>query len=87
MRKIYQGILCIVIGSVFLMSLWVLAHYFLVGGTQEVIIGGVKHTQILTPAPIAIPKPIGYFLFFGGIALIIFGIFRLIQTFLIHETK
>jgi hypothetical protein len=79
MRKIYQGILCIIVGSAILISFWVLAHYFLVGGTQEVIIGGVKHTDILTPAPISIPAPIAYFLFFGGIGLIIFGILRLLQ--------
>jgi TRAP-type C4-dicarboxylate transport system permease small subunit len=81
MRKIYQGILCIIIGSAFLMSLWVLTHYFLVGGIQEVIIGGVKHALIRTPAPISIPVIIAYFLFFGGTGLILFGILRLVQTY------
>lgn len=77
MRKMYQSILFIIIGSVFLMSLWILSNYFLVGGVQEVIIEGVKHTNIMHPHPISIPEPIAYFLIFGGIGLIIFGIFSI----------
>ncbi len=81
MRKIYQGILCIIIGSAFLMSLWVLSNYFLVGGVQEVVIEGIKHTNIMHPHPRYIPLPVGYFLIIGGIGMIIFGILRLLQVF------
>lgn len=87
MRKAYQGILCIIIGSVFLMSLWILSNYFLVGGVQTVIEDGVEQRLILTPHPISIPVPLAYFLIFGGIGLIIFGILRLLQIFLIYKKE
>ncbi|MBU4374399.1 MAG: hypothetical protein KKD69_03215 [Euryarchaeota archaeon] len=87
MRKTYQGILCIIIGSVFLMSLWILSNYFLVGGVQTVIEDGVEQRLILTPHPISIPVPLAYFLIFGGICLIIFGILRLLQIFLIYKKE
>jgi hypothetical protein len=78
MRKKYQGILCIIVGS----GLWVLSNYFLVGGVQEVVIEGIKHTNIMHPHPRYIPVPIVYFLIIGGIGFIIFGILRLLQVFL-----
>lgn len=87
MRKTYQGILCIIIGSVFLMSLWILSNYFLVGGVQTVIVKGVEKRLILTPHPISIPVPIAYFLIFGGIGMIIFGILRLLQVFMIYKKE
>lgn len=87
MRKAYQGILCIIIGSIFLMSLWILSNYFLVGGVQTVIKDGVEQRDILTPHPISIPVPIAYFLFFGGIGMILFGILRLLQVFLIYKKE
>jgi hypothetical protein len=87
MKKMYQGILCIIIGSIFLMSLWVLSNYFLVGGVQEVVIEGTKHTNIMHPHPISVPVPIAYFLIIGGISLIIFGILRLLQIFLIYKKE
>lgn len=87
MRKMHQGSLCIIIGSVFLMSLWILSNYFLVGGVQTVIEDGIEQRDILTPHPISIPVPIAYFLFFGGIGLIIFGILRLLQIFLIYKKE
>lgn len=87
MRKMHQGILCIIIGSVFLMSLWVLSNYFLVGGAQEVVIEGVKHTNIMHPHPKSIPVLIAYFLIFGSIGLIISGVLRLLQIFLIYKKE
>ncbi len=87
MRKIYQGILCMIIGSALLITLWVLSNYFLAGGAQEVVIVGVKHTNIMHPHPISIPVPFAYFLIFGGIGMIIFGILRLLQTYLIYRKE
>ncbi len=87
MRKIHQGILGIIIGSAFLMSIWILSNYFLVGGVQTVIENGVEQRLILTPHPISIPVPIAYFLIFGGIGLIIFGVLRLLQIFLIYRKE
>ncbi len=87
MRKIHQGILCIIIGSAFLINLWIISNYFLVGGVHEVVIEGVKHTYIMHPSPVYIPPPLGYFLIFGGIALIIFGVSRLFQIFLIYKKE
>lgn len=86
MRKAYQGILCIIIGSAFLMSLWA-TQYILVGGVQTVMEDGVEQRDILTPHPISIPVPLAYFLIFGGIGMIIFGILRLIQIFLIYKKE
>lgn len=83
----HQGSLCIIIGSVFLMSLWILSNYFLVGGVQTVIEDGVEERLILTPHPISVPVPIAYFLIFGGIGMIIFGILRLLQVFLIYKKE
>lgn len=57
MRKTYQGILSIIIGSAFLMSLWILFNYFLVGGVQTVIKDGIEQRDILTLHPISIPVP------------------------------
>lgn len=87
LRKTYQGILSIIIGSVFLMSLWILSNYFLGGGVQTVIKDGVEQRLILTPSPRSIPVPLGYFLVFGGIGLIIFGILRLLQIFLSYKKE
>lgn len=78
MRKKHQGILCIIIGLVFLMSFWVLASILVTGRQDDVI----QH-----PHGIPVSSSVAYFLLFGGIGLIIFGILRLVQTFLIHETK
>lgn len=87
MRKMHQGILGIIIGFAFLMSFWILSNYFLVGGVQEVVVEGTEHTLIITPHPISIPVPIAYFLIFGGIGLIIFGILRLLQIVLIYKKE
>lgn len=87
MRKTYQAILSIIIGSIVLMSLWILSNYFLVGGVQTVMEDGVEQRLILTPHPISIPVPLAYFLFFGGIGLITFGILRLLQVFLIYKKR
>ncbi len=35
--------------------------------------------NIIHPHPISIPAPIAYFLLFGGIGMITFGIFRLLN--------
>jgi len=72
MRKAYQGVLSIIIGSAFLMNLWVLSNYLLVGGTT-------KQANIMHPHPTSIPIPIAYFLFFGGVSLIIFSIWLLLK--------
>ena len=79
MKKMYQGILGIIIGSAFVMSLWVLSNYFLVGGKRD--------ENIMIPTPISIPIPIVYFLFFGGIGLILFGVLRLVQIIAVKEKK
>lgn len=87
MRKIYQAFLSITIGLAFLITLWVLSNYFMVGGIQEVVIDGVKHTNILHPHPIYIQVPLAYFLIFGGIGSIIFGVLRLLQIFAIYKKE
>lgn len=87
MRKTYQGILSTIIGSVFLMSLWILSNYFLVGGVQTVIVEGVEKRLILTPHPISMPVSFAYFFIFGSIGMIIFGILRLLQVFLIYKKE